>query len=75
MALLPCPWCGGSDTRITENYTSPSMTREPQIISADLYHWCNPERDSYVSFTIHIRARTSEQAENAWNARKFCLTG
>ena len=62
--LLPCPFCGGEETRIDEQTHWTGM--RSQIISASVKHWC---QKSPLQPFIEMKAMTRENAINLWNTR------
>lgn len=68
--LLPCPFCGGDNVRITENRVWCTPTAEPSMHrtqSVVIEHFCRSagEHSSLIGFT----RKTKEEAIEAWNAR------
>ena len=62
--LLPCPFCGGGETRIDERKFWTGMTN--QTISVRVRHWCIQEEGRPGSL-IEIARKTEAEAIAAWN--------
>lgn len=62
--LLPCPFCGGTETRIDElkHWTGMGSI----VVSVTIRHFCS--EDIFKS-TIQCRAKTEEEAIVKWNSR------
>lgn len=64
--LLPCPFCGGTETQIRENKYWTGMGSK--VMSVEIHHWCEKEsgvRGSHIT----IRAKTEIEAIERWNRR------
>lgn len=70
MDLLPCPICGGGETRIDENHLSPTMKGPGALIGVVIHHWCNNPH-SPGAYTEHreVRGRDHASAQLAYNRR------
>jgi len=64
--LLPCPFCGGTDTLILPHkyWTGAKYT----VLSVDIRHYCGDVRGQFNS-VLTIRAKNEEEAINKWNSR------
>lgn len=66
--LLPCPFCGGKETHITENRHPPTMSgRVLEPISVDIFHHCQTE--GLPRLRINITGRDKSEAIYKWNTR------
>jgi hypothetical protein len=65
--LLPCPFCGGTNTRSGVSGRHWTGMRYV-IISWAVEHWCERGPGQPQSF-ISIRGKTQEEAERLWNSR------
>lgn len=61
MELKVCPFCGGSEKIIFNEFKHGS-----NIVSVELKHWC-PK--SPLSHIIKLKAKTKEDVINIWNTR------
>lgn len=68
-ALLPCPFCGGTDTRIDERRLSPTMQGPGAVISATVKHWCPVPQGQPTGLNVSMHGRDRASAISAWNAR------
>lgn len=66
--LMPCPFCSGGETVVSENRLSPTMNREGALISAQIKHWCS-EKIGVVGSYIEFRGRERSDAIKKWNQR------
>jgi hypothetical protein len=69
-ALEPCPFCGGTETQITETRL-PGLDmggKERALISATVRHWCE-KQPGVVAACIEYRGRDHASAIAAWNKR------
>ena len=70
MAFYPCPFCGGSNTRVEE---SRHWTGQRYVaLSATVVHWCN-RPDGQPQSLLKLAGRDLEDAARTWNQR-VCTT-
>lgn len=69
MTLLPCPFCGGGETRISENRHSPTMSGNGGLISVEINHWCPAVPGQPSRNTVTRTGRDHASAIAAWNRR------
>jgi hypothetical protein len=67
--LLPCPFCGGGETRLSEAHLPPRMEGPGALISVTLRHWCENVAPGTVSATREVRGRDLASATAEWNRR------
>lgn len=67
--LLPCPFCGGGETRISENRHSPTMSGNGGLISVEITHWCPAVPGQPSRNTVTRTGRDHASAIAAWNRR------
>jgi len=67
--LLPCPFCGGGETRVRENRHSPTMSGSGGLISVEITHWCPAVPGQPSRNTITRTGRDHASAIAAWNRR------
>lgn len=66
--LLPCPFCGGTDISVKENYNPGVHINSPsRIISVDMHHFCLSE--GLPRWRIGVTGRDYAEAAKAWNTR------
>ena len=68
-ALMPCPFCGGTDVRFDERRLSPTMKGPGALISVTLRHWCPTPEGQPHGLSVTKHGRDHESARAAWNAR------
>lgn len=62
--LLPCPFCGGTNTQIREHTMWTGM--KASILSVSIYHWCEEPGPSRI---IERIGRDEQEAIKRWNMR------
>lgn len=62
--LLPCPFCGGTNTQARES--THWTGRSTKLISVTIMHWCD---DSPISNVLQRKGKTHEEAIANWNKR------
>lgn len=70
--LMPCPFCGGGETRIEENRLNraPMMSgKESPVISVEIRHWCPPQQGQPRRNHVVKVGRDMNSAIAAWNRR------
>lgn len=65
--LLPCPFCGGTETQIRPNTYWTGM--KSLVMSVEIHHWCAREEGVRGSHIV-IRAKTETEAIERWNKRE-----
>lgn len=68
MTLLPCPFCGGSNTQIKKNEAWMGGLRPSQLLSVEVRHWCE-QWDKLSSRCISLIGETEDSAVKRWNTR------
>lgn len=68
MNLLPCPICGGGETRVDEKHLPPTMGGPGGLISVVIHHWCNKPSAAIFEHR-EVRGRDHASAEAAYNRR------
>ena len=64
--LLPCPFCGASETRIDTHTYWTGMRSE--LIGAEIKHWC-PRLDGRAQSFLSIKGKDEADAIAIWNSR------
>jgi hypothetical protein len=67
--LLPCPFCGAGDTRISASYLPPRMESPGALISVEIRHWCTSRQPGAIVHSRTVRARDRAAAMTEWNRR------
>lgn len=62
--LLPCPFCGGTETQIRPNTYWTGMSS--MVMSVDILHWC---KEDNLKTILRIKGRTEDEAKMKWNSR------
>jgi hypothetical protein len=66
-SLLPCPFCGGGETRIDESHLKPMMDRPGALISVSVKHWCGGA--GVMHAYREVRGRDHDSACREYNRR------
>lgn len=66
--LLPCPFCGGTETQIRENGKTWLGMRYSEPASVSIWHWC-PKIEGQPHRGIERVGRDMPSAIAAWNTR------
>jgi len=67
--LLPCPFCGAGDTRISASYLPPRMEGPGAVISVTIRHWCENRQAGANVANRMVTARDRAPAVAEWNRR------
>ena len=67
--LLPCPFCGGSETTIDERSQWNGGIRPSTLISVEIRHWCDDTLGDKLQSSMLVKAKTREVAIAKWNSR------
>jgi len=66
--LLPCPFCGGTETQIKENGKMWTGMKYSEPVSVSILHWCSPI-EGQPSRVIERIGKNEASAIAAWNLR------